>query len=68
MKTKEVKNKYNTDVINGLVKKYGISKRYIYWVLKGEKEPHNAKEIIEDYIDTEIKVRMVIDNMINSKN
>ncbi len=55
--------KYNSYVINRLIKKYGVSKDFIYKSLSGVRDSETANSIIKDYSRGITEVQKVLENL-----
>jgi len=61
-KTKDYRT-YNSAIIRRLRKKYGISPRFIYASLRGNRKSETSSKICEDYKIAEEKIIKVLENL-----
>ena len=55
-KSMEKTKRYNTEILNRLKKKYGVSKRFITMSLNGDRKSETSISIVSDYGQLEKKV------------
>lgn len=56
------KSDYNAEILNRLVEKYGVSKRYVTMSLSGDRKSETSDTIISDYK----KMSSAVDQLLKS--
>ncbi|WP_410221896.1 hypothetical protein [Pedobacter sp.] len=62
-KSMEKKGSYNSQVVDRLIKKYGVSRRFVTMSLKGDRVSETSESIKKDYKSLEES----IDKLLNGK-
>lgn len=66
-KITQKRNKYNTDVLNEIGKKYAITSRYVRQCITGDRVGIFPDKIKAEYKTIELKMRTTLENEINKQ-
>lgn len=57
------RNIYNVEILTRLIKKYGVTQRFITGCLKGENKSETAESVTKDYKDMEKAISELLNSM-----